>query len=448
MSQEIAEIHAELKLDTDTAKKQLQEFASKTNKTPVKLNAAPNDKSIKKFTEAFSGGKGVKAIEDTYKGIAGGVDGLFNALKGFSASLGPVAIGLSAVLLLMKGTDTMAETSKALTNIMDKLQEAMAPTVALIGDILIPVLDAIALVIKPLARIIDAQLRPALTAIAYVIDFLEPIVNALAQALNWLADVMQNMVGWILGALGMNRTTATTGMKKSGTNSALDTWSISKDEQIAKNTSQTTSEVKNVVQELKNNGATEQEIVAKLQDLYGITQSQAQDLIKELETDNRNFMDKAVDAYTDAFDRAIVSSFTADKSKGFGGGVFTSQGRWGDGYQFGDIAGTVNDVALGLVGKGWLWEKGGTLPRFDNGGTVGAQIWGMSEAGNPEFLFNSGGYNSVINANALEDAMYNALKRAGAGTKTAELKITGQSDARQIVRWLLPALKLELKGAL
>ena len=85
---------------------------------------------------------------------------------------------------------------------------------------------------------------------------------------------------------------------------------------------------------------------------------------------------------------------------------------------------------------------------WDDGGTLGAQVWAMNEKGNPEFVFNSGGYDSVINANALENAMYNALKRAGVSDKsTIELKVGDSSaDARQLVRWLLPALKLEWRN--
>lgn len=137
----------------------------------------------------------------------------------------------------------------------------------------------------------------------------------------------------------------------------------------------------------------------------------------------------------------LTSGITASKDAGFGGGLFTEQGRWGDGYQFGDITGSVIDFGAGLVGKGWLWADGGTLD-------VGAQIWGMNEKGNPEFLFNAGGHDTVINAEILEDAMYRAAVKADKQSGARELKVSIKEGTpagpRELVQWILPTLKFSL----
>lgn len=127
--------------------------------------------------------------------------------------------------------------------------------------------------------------------------------------------------------------------------------------------------------------------------------------------------------------------------EGFGGGLFNDSGRWGDGYQAGDVIGSVGDFLAGVVGKGWLWADGGTLG-------IGAQMWGMNEQGNPEFLFNAGGHDTVINKEILSDAMYNALVRAN-GSKNLHLEVSVKpgtpAGPKEIVQMLLPSLKFALK---
>lgn len=478
MNEEVANVYAQLKLDTDGAKSELAKFAAKASGTEVKVTAKPDDKSLSKFAEAFTGkgaaSKGARTLDTALKGITGGVNGLMGALKGLGGALGTVAIAVTAVLLLMKGTDTLSEMMKSLANIFDTIQEALAPCIALLGDILIPIIDLVARIIKPIAEILNKTLAPVLEAIALVVDVvlmsleplltilegwsgvleplmdltrlaliplmqltelmgqMEPITTALADAFQFLADVLDSVVGWIFDMLGMKRErdTITTGRKQEGTSSSLDKWEVSSADSIAKNTSQTTSELKKVVEELRKSGATEDEISQQLQDIYGMTERQVDALLLSIAASERP--------------SGVFGGLGADKDLGFGAGLFTSKGRWGDGYQAGDILGSIVDFSAGLIGKGWLWEDGGTLPLYKNGGDIGAQIWGMNEAGNPEFLFNSGGYDSVINANALEEAMYNALKRAGIKEKSLIVKADGQTaDARQLARWLLPALKLE-----
>ena len=481
MDEAVAQVYAELKLATDNAKQALKQFAAEASGTEVKVKAKPDEKSLNKFAEAFTGNntgsKGSQAVEQALKGITGGMEGLMGALKGLGGALGTVAIAITAVLLLMKGTDTLTAILQSLANIFDTVQEALAPVIALLGDILIPVLDLISRILKPIAEVVAAVLAPVLEVVALLVDIiikllepalvqlegiaeilkpilelarlvtiplmllsavlqaLEPLVNLLSQAFQALADVIDRLVGWIFRALGIPRQvdTITTGTKqKKGTNSSLDTWEVSKDDQVVKNTNQTVSELKNVVTELKSQGKTEQEIKDSLGELYGLTEQQVDALLKQIDQAERP--------------HGFFGGVNASKDLGFGGGLFTDKGRWGDGYQFGDVTGSVVDFGLGLVGKGWLWKDGGTLPTYDGGGTVGAQIWGMNEAGNPEFLFNSGGYDSIINADALEQSMFNALKRAGYGG-TQKLEVSSkQGSTRDFVAFLLPELIFQLKG--
>ena len=480
MDESVASVYAELKLATDNAKEALKQFAAEASGTEVQVKAKPDEKSLKGFADAFSGkgstsSKGATAVEQALKGITGGMNGLMGALKSLGGALGTVAIAITAVLLLMQGTDTLQAMMESLSNVFDTVQEALAPVIALLGDIFIPILDLVSRLLKPIAEVLAGVLAPVLEAVALVVDIviqllepfmvvlegiakvlspilellrifliplmilqsvlqaLEPITRLLADAFQLLADMIDFLVGWLFDLLGLSRNvdTITTGTKKAkGTNSALDSWYTSTDEQVAKNTGQTVSELEKVIDELRSQGLTEGEIKDKLGELYGLTEQQVDALLKQIDDAKRP--------------SGLLGGINADKDLGFGGGLFTDKGRWGDGWQWGDVTGSVVDFGLGLVGKGWLWEKGGTLPTYKDSGTIGAQIWGMNEAGNPEFLFNSGGYDSVINANALEDAMYNALKRANKGKDVIELKVNGAgADARQLVRWLMPALKLE-----
>lgn len=92
----------------------------------------------------------------------------------------------------------------------------------------------------------------------------------------------------------------------------------------------------------------------------------------------------------------------------------------------------------------------GSLKFWDSGGTLSpqAQIWAMSEKGNPEFLFNAGGHKSVINADILSNAMYEAFMKADRGNGKLEVSIKEglPSGPRELAQWLLPSLRVMLKN--
>lgn len=133
---------------------------------------------------------------------------------------------------------------------------------------------------------------------------------------------------------------------------------------------------------------------------------------------------------------------------GVGSGIGSAAKGIGEGI--GEVAKGIGNGIATIFGKGWLWKDGGTLPLFAGGGSIGAQIWGMNERGNPEFLFNAGGHDTVINSEILEDAMYNAQLRAnavsGAGKLEVGIKEGTPAGPRELAQWLLPSLKFLLKG--
>lgn len=108
-----------------------------------------------------------------------------------------------------------------------------------------------------------------------------------------------------------------------------------------------------------------------------------------------------------------------------------------------NAASNVGSSISSFFSKLKFWDSGGTLG-------AGAQIWGMNEKGNPEFLFNAGGHDSVINADILSDAVYAAMVKAGGTSKGGKLEVSVkegmQAGPRELVQWLLPSLKFLLRG--
>lgn len=113
-----------------------------------------------------------------------------------------------------------------------------------------------------------------------------------------------------------------------------------------------------------------------------------------------------------------------------------------------NVAGKVGDFAKGVGNKVKDFFSG--IKFWDDGGTLGlgAQVWGMNEKGNPEFLFNAGGHDTVINKAILSDALYEALVKAGADKPQrieVGVKEGAPAGARELARWLLPSIKFLIK---
>ena len=80
---------------------------------------------------------------------------------------------------------------------------------------------------------------------------------------------------------------------------------------------------------------------------------------------------------------------------------------------------------------------------------TGTQIWGMNEQGNPEFMFNAGGRDTVVNADILAEAVYSGVVRAISGKQTTQRIEVGVKEGtpagpRELAQWLLPSLKFAL----
>lgn len=112
----------------------------------------------------------------------------------------------------------------------------------------------------------------------------------------------------------------------------------------------------------------------------------------------------------------------------------------------GTVAKNVASKVGGVFSKAWSGLKG--LFKMEDGGTVaGAQVWGMNEKGNPEFLFNAGGHDTVINADILADAVAEGMSRAPQHTGKIEVGIKAGAPAgpRELAQWLLPSLQFMLR---
>ncbi len=130
--------------------------------------------------------------------------------------------------------------------------------------------------------------------------------------------------------------------------------------------------------------------------------------------------------------------------------LFGGFGKVWDGVK--DTASNVWSGVKSFASNTWGGVKDffGSLKFWDSGGTLSpqAQIWAMSEKGNPEFLFNAGGHKSVINADILSNAMYEAFMKADRGNGKLEVSIKEglPSGPRELAQWLLPSLRVMLKN--
>jgi len=123
---------------------------------------------------------------------------------------------------------------------------------------------------------------------------------------------------------------------------------------------------------------------------------------------------------------------TVDKAKKVASSIGDTVSGW---------ASSAASKVSSFVGKLKFWKDGGTLGQ-------GAQLWAMNEKGNPEFIFQGGGHDTVINADILTNAMYNALMKADVG-KTQRLEVSIKDGVaagpRELAQILLPSLQFLIK---
>lgn len=452
MEQEV-EVKAKLKLDTTEAESQMNSFANKASK---KTKATTGDKvkipkdTQKTLSDIFTGGKGMSNIGKLAKSATGGINSLSSSLMGMTSGAGAAALALGAVaaavaviIKLLQGTDTMQAISQKLTETFDTLREVMAPFLSVLGDLIITLLQIVKDILPLLQPAID-WIALSLQGLVKLLQLIEPVINLVSKAMQALYDIMKDIIKTItFGLIDLNSVMGSTSATKiSGTNSSLDTWETSGETAYDKLDNSATSledAAKTVQTTFADAFGSIQKVFSTIKDGIVNAASVAWDWIKNTAGNVWNgIKDIAGNVWSSIKDTATsVWTGLVNGVKSAASAVGSAASNLWEG-----VKNTAKNVWNGVTG----FFSG--LKFWDNGGTLGAQVWAMNEKGNPEFIFNSGGYDSVINANALENAMYNALKRAGVSDKsTIELKVGDSSaDARQLVRWILPALKLEWRN--
>ena len=451
-------------------------------------------------------GKLAKSATGGINGMTSGMEGLAQGATKLAGVLGIVAAVVSLVVKLFQGTDSWNQIQQALAGTLNTLREMMSGILSITADLISTLLQIVKDILPILQPVLD-QIAFALKIVTLVLQILEPIIKAIGEAFTAVYDIfkgfLKDVTGIDMGAI----TGTTTGTVQADYNSSLDTWETSgsivvenKQLEEQKETNKRLgflgelingigefiggvlsalkpflepilNVIKGILEFLKPIFITLGNVVKSifsniLEPLFNnVLKPLYENVLKPL---YENIMKPIFDFVSQIFDfvsgfftnlwkgleeglsliwkvtkdtaKNVFSGFSASKDLGFGAGLFTSKGRWGNGYQFGDLTGSALDFTLGLFGKGWLWDDGGTLD-------IGAQVWGMNEKGNPEFLFNAGGHDTVINADILEDAMYQAQVRANSnrsGKLEVSLKEGTPAGPRELVNWILPSLKFQL----
>lgn len=474
--------------------------------TSVKLP----EKATKSLDNLFDGPKGLSNLGKVLKGATSGINGVINSIQGvmgsFSGSklMGVLSIVTAIVALfikLMQGSDSWEAVTRSFSEFISTLRDDLAPIFATLADILVPLINSLSAVLSPLMEILSSlvstalqpvillaraleQLATLLEAIAqpfveiinlvnelssgsmntlanlldYISTVLQPVIsffNLLANAIVLVGNEIKNFITNITGGLiTFDQFTTTTGQQTGGYTSSLDVWQTSSAsslssassalEDSAKSWSELGNRFTQLFEEFWDNLTTKvADFWEGVATLASQTWSQVAEWAKgvwdSIAQWGREMWQSVLDFFTNAF---TIGGTGGQTGQGFGGGLFNETGRWGNGYQFGDIVGSVLDFGAGLVGKGWLWADGGTL------GT-GAQVWGMNEQGNPEFLFNAGGHDTVINKEILSDAMYQAMVKAQGATSPTRIEVSVKpgtpSGPKELVQMILPSLKFALK---
>ena len=451
-------------------------------------------------------GKLAKSATGGINGMTSGMEGLAQGATKLAGVLGIVAAVVSLVVKLFQGTDSWKQIQQALESTIKTLREMMSGILSITADLISTLLQIVKDILPILQPALD-QIAFALKIVTSVLQILEPVIKAIGDAFSTVYDIfkgfLKDVTGIDMGAI----TGTTTGTVQADYNSSLDTWETSGSIVIENKQLEEQKEtnkrlgfigelingigefiggvlsalkpflepilnvIKGILEFLKPIFITMGNVVESifsniLEPLFNnVLKPLYENVLKPL---YENIMKPIFDFVSQIFDfvsgfftnlwkgleeglaliwkvtkdtaKNVFSGFSASKDLGFGAGLFTSQGRWGNGYQFGDITGSALDFTLGVFGKGWLWDDGGTLD-------IGAQVWGMNEKGNPEFLFNAGGHDTVINADILEDAMYQAQVRANSsrsGKLEVSLKEGTPAGPRELVNWILPSLKFQL----
>lgn len=531
------ELVAKLRVDIEEAERDLDNLAKRQEgkielslpkDTEIKLPEKTKESLDNLFTDKK---KGVGAISSVAKIATQGLRGLADTLKKMAGSagsaaplLGAIVAAIAVVVKLLQGTDTMKAIQASSRNILKQVRNALAPALALIGEMVIDILDIVAM-LAPLFKIITAILKPflnvisgALKAIMPVIDLIsklfeviaelfmigsdltsavwvsllteliseitvmiKPLVVALDALLIGLRKFKQELFDFIervtFGAISLSKTTfASTQALLGGFKTSLDAWEIGGGEsaidrqtRLAAEAAASAAESSLYAMQASNTFSYKlnsffQEIERGFKSLFSDLSKLFESIwepLKKGASDTWNYISNKASSVWSSIERTAILSwdYVSRKVGEFWDGlknVFKSIADWFDAIKksissvlkqpiekASSFASNLWGKTKDLFGRLKFWDSGGTLPR-------GAQIWGMNEKGNPEFIFNAGGHDTVINAEILSNAMYSALRKAGTGgSQTIEVSIKEGLAAgpRDLATMLLPYIQFSLKGA-
>lgn len=435
MDEEIV-ITGKLRLDTSDAEKQLNDLSANADSISPSVVKDAEVKLPKKVTadlqSIFTGPKGLNSITKVANGLSGGLRGLTSSFMQLAPVLALIGTLLLIVKKLLAGTDTMQAMMDSFSTLIDSLRTVLAPILVWVGDLFITLSNALAAimpVLEPIVALIMVILQPLLDIFKILVTLVSVGLQPLIWALKPVTALLNTFTVGITKLLSIltlgliNLDASSTGVKSAGYSSSLDTWETS-----------TTGETSN----------------KSLEALLNI--SKLVEYIRIILQSVKQAIDASVGWIVAAFDSVVnffkgvwnsITSFFTNIWNGlvnvFNAVINFFRSLW-DGIVnfFKGIGNFFSGIWNGITG----------LFGFAGGGTIGGQVWSMNEKGNPEFVFNSGGSDTVINAAILENAMYNAVVKAlGPNQQKIEVSIKEgtPSGPRELVQWLLPSLKFSLK---
>lgn len=451
---------------------------------------------------------GMSGLIESLAGVGSGIGKLMGVMAAFSAVIAAISAVIAAIVKLFEGTDTFNEIKRSFSTLIHTLKEALAPVIAIIGEAFMVVADSLGPILAPIIELLAGELSGPLTIILEMIKALMPMVavvgklvemfikfnsiiggtlleimtslmltvtqlvsTAIEPLIEWLDKVLdkvgeffdvlkqklQDFITDITGGFiqfGKVAQTRTTG-RSANFKTSLDTWETSGKDITAGD--------KKIVESIATNN---QKAIAKMEGLFSDTKEFFRPLLAWVRDIAEAILPPII-AVLQGFFKVITSVLNGigaalqgianvvggalDVVASIFNGLVTTINKIKSGintYVI-DPVNTVLSFIKGIKIAGWKpFESIGLLKTFSKGGTVdGLQVWGMSERGNPEFMFNAGGHDTVINADILEAAMYQAVRKANkeAGAIEVSVKQGTPSGPRELAQWLLPSLQFALR---
>lgn len=467
------------------------------------------DEAMKSLKDLFTGPKGLGNLGKVAKGALRGVSGLASALGSLVPVFSGLATVVAAIVMLLKGTDTMQAIQQSMTTLMDTLRMVLSPALAALGDVLIMLAD-MARMLLPILEPVGKVIGQALASVGMILKILSPVValisklvevfnslfsvfndtlfgivqsimyliielvdsairpliellNPLIEFFETIKQQIQDFITTITGGLiTFDRAIASTSATRGDYKSSLDTWETTSaggvptagEQLIADKIAEGSATNVGLFAGLRN-------LMQKIADVFSPIMYTIQDVLQtvlpplaDVIAAVMNVVASVLNALASTFNGIIgvMKSILEAIQAAFGSLTKVINTIKTDINKY--VIKPINSVLKGIKNVSIFGAKPfnfiNLIQTFQHGGTldIGAQIWGMNEQGNPEFLFNAGGHTSVINADILEEAMYNAQVRANqAGSKQkmeVSVKPGTPAGPRELVQWILPSLKFSL----